>query len=232
MKRMFVCLLITAFASPILCMDRWDRPKDPFMEAVEANNIASVEDLIKKGHKVDFSVWCNGSPEWTPLGRAIACGYYEMTKLLLDAGASVHREFYSTPLLEAARNGHAKITQLLLDRSANPNKKDQDSGSVLYYAVYHSIARDNGFPKYWEYNRTIISLIEAGAELHTALHEAIHWSDVGTCKRLIELGANPNQPDENGETAFDWVRRWKHIKRDRIEPLLINACERNYDSTH
>jgi ankyrin repeat protein len=232
MKRMFACLLITAFANPIFCMDWQAEPKDPFMEAIEANDIVAVEDFIKKGHKVDFSVWGNGSPEWTPLGRAISWGYYEMTKLLLNAGASVHREFYTTPLFEAARNGHAKITQLLLDRGAKPNENGCSSCSVLYYTIYHSIARDNSFQKYWEYNRTIISLIEAGAELHIALHEAIVWSSIETCKRLIELGADPNQPDENGETAFDWVRKWRHIKRDRIEPLLIKACERNYDSTY
>lgn len=232
MKRMFVCLLITAFANSISCMDWRDEPKDPFMEAVEANDIASVEDFIRKGHEVDFSFGGWRPTEWTPLGRAIACGHYEMTKLLLDAGASVHYEFYTTPLLEAVRNGHAKITQLLLERGAKPNEKGRSLSSVLYYAIYHSIARNNGFLKCWEYNRTINSLIEAGAEMHTALHEAIVLSDIQTCQKLIELGANPNQPDENGETAFDWVRKWKHIKRDQIEPLLINARERTYDSTH
>jgi ankyrin repeat protein len=62
------------------------------------------------------------------LGFKNACefGYYNIAKMLLDAGAKISA-FNQGPIREASRNGHDKIVKLLLKNGANPRVKNRQA---------------------------------------------------------------------------------------------------------
>ena len=71
----------------------------------------------------------------TALVFASAHGHVDSVKELLDAGANVNIERYTTPLMVASGNGHEIIVKLLLEAGAAPNTKNRDGSSAIHWAV-------------------------------------------------------------------------------------------------
>lgn len=60
---------------------------------------------------------------WSPLYRAVICGHYDASKLLLDRGAdpNLRNKVGEVPLHQAADAGSERLVQLLLEAHADPN---------------------------------------------------------------------------------------------------------------
>ncbi|MEA3399941.1 MAG: ankyrin repeat domain-containing protein [Armatimonadota bacterium] len=126
----------------------------------------------------------------------------EIARLLLAAGANVSavQNTGGTPLHEAALGCHEELIRLLVKRGADPNARaGWGKSRPLHTALYaqHPAA-------------TIRLLIELGADPNaidvsqvTPLHAAVKDGQVEAARALLEAGANPDLPNNGGNTARD-----------------------------
>ncbi|HEY1304684.1 MAG TPA: ankyrin repeat domain-containing protein [Vicinamibacterales bacterium] len=106
----------------------------PLHQAVRANDIKSVDTLIKRG--VDVKATTRYGV--TPIGLAALNGNAAILRRLLDAGADVNTATPGgeTTLMTASRSGNIEAVTLLLDRGAKVNAKDNTrSQTALMWAV-------------------------------------------------------------------------------------------------
>ena len=97
------------------------------LTAVEANNLATVSELIKRGAEVNK----RGPLPYTPLMIAAGRGYVQMTDMLLAAGADVHAldsSLGASALHKAAQSGVVDVAQLLLHHGAFINLQSATVG--------------------------------------------------------------------------------------------------------
>lgn len=59
------------------------------------------------------------------------------------------------------------------------------------------------------------------------LHEAAHDGDVGKIQKLILQGCDPNQRDQDGETALHKAASYRYGRRDVIEALVKLSADPN-----
>src|SRR5215510_5586021 len=106
----------------------------PLHQAVRANDIKSVDALIKRGADVKATTRYGV----TPIGLAALTGNAAILRRLLDAGADVNTATPGgeTTLMTASRSGNIEAVTLLLDRGAVVNAKDNTrSQTALMWAV-------------------------------------------------------------------------------------------------
>jgi ankyrin repeat protein len=106
----------------------------PLHQAVRANDIKTVDALIKRGADVKAAKRYGV----TPMQIAATTGNAAVIRRLLDAGADVNTATPGgeTALMTAARTGNVEAVTLLLDRGANVNAKDTvRSQTALMWAV-------------------------------------------------------------------------------------------------
>ena len=144
--------------------------------AIERDDVAIVTLLIKRGANPNFGI---DGPADTPLLNAARVGCWEITEILLRAGANPsgraglpNRAWF--PLFAAVSNGHQRVVRLLLSAHADVNARLGlgSSGQVLPAA--------------------------AGP---TALMEAARRGDLEVLELLLKAGADPGVRDENGRRA-------------------------------
>ena len=60
---------------------------------------------------------------WAPLYRAVICGHYNVTELLLKTGAdpNTRNKLGESPLHQAADNSQHSLAEILLQYNANPD---------------------------------------------------------------------------------------------------------------
>ena len=85
--------------------------------AASGGHLGVVEELIRAGSTLDDVDSFNRSP----LMWAVARGYVEIVKLLLQAGASVATQGKRHALHEACKRGFHELAQLLIDAGAPVN---------------------------------------------------------------------------------------------------------------
>jgi ankyrin repeat protein len=106
----------------------------PLHQAVRANDVKTVEALIKRGANVKAATRYGV----TPIQVAAMNGNAAILRRLLDAGASVNTATPGgeTALMTAARTGKIDVVTLLLDRGANVNARDAvRAQTALMWAV-------------------------------------------------------------------------------------------------
>ncbi len=108
----------------------------PLISAVVNNQKGMVEFLLQK--KADPNVH---SYLGSPLLLSSKSGFYDISKMLLQAGADIDYKMSSgmTPLLEAVKNDHLEVAELLIKNGA-----EADEGDSLYNRTPLYFAASNG----------------------------------------------------------------------------------------
>ena len=192
------------------------------MWAVSQRHSAVVEELVKRGADVK----AGSKTGFTPLMFAAQQDDVESARILIDAGANPNEvrpksgNSY-TPLIIASAMGNAKVAELLLDKGADPNAIDARGYTSLHLAVRDSdygldlAGKDNvvkivksllahgANPNHQlKLARNVGTLNEVSLQGATPLVLAAEVNNIGAIKVLLEAGADPRIPTEQGTTAL------------------------------
>ncbi|MFA6303633.1 MAG: ankyrin repeat domain-containing protein [Legionella sp.] len=172
-----------------------EKPSDKenaLWSAADTNDIAKLNSLLNKKINIDYI-----KDEVTPLWIAANNGYYEMCKILVNAGANVNynHPLGQTVLWTAAENGFTQIVRLLLE---NGVLKDEicHKATALFVAVQN------------QHLDTVNELLNAGCEvnipqqgtLQTPLFGAVRSGNFEIVTALIKSDANVNLACSKGFT--------------------------------
>jgi tankyrase len=171
-----------------------------------------------------------------PLHNACSYGHYEVTELLVRAGASVNVSdlWKFTPLHEAAAKGKYDIVKLLLKHGADPSKKNRDGHTPL------DLVRD-GDQDIADLLRGDAALLDAAKKGHlarvhklvtsqnincrdslgrnsTPLHLASGYNNLDVAEYLLEHGADVNAQDKGGLIPLHNASSYGHLD---VAALLI-----------
>lgn len=154
-----------------------DRDGEAMLEAVNANDAATVSKLLERGVDPDYKAG-------EALMNAVLRGNIDIARILLEKGANANI-CEGMALSLAALRGHEAIVDMLLD---NPWSKADPKGSD-YWAMGN--AARNGF------TGIVRKLVEAGADVNGrdgfALANAILGAQAETFNLLLDdLKADPN----------------------------------------
>lgn len=159
--------------------------------------IENASDLLSASRLLGMGRTGEGEPVLPVESCALARG-------MLDAGVPVdgRDRKMRTPLIRAARQCREDVAELLLEYGADPDAADEDGMTALHHAA--AFCNCPGMIK---------TLVRAGAGVNrtdsrgkTALvRHMANWDspdDFGTAAALLEAGADPDIPDEEGKTAL------------------------------
>ena len=171
-----------------------------------------------------------------PLHNACSYGHYEVTELLVHAGASVNVSdlWKFTPLHEAAAKGKYDIVKLLLKHGADPAKRNRDGHVPL------DLVRD-GDQDIADLLRGDAALLDAAKKGHlarvhklvttqnincrdsqgrnsTPLHLAAGYNNLDVAEYLLEHGADVNAQDKGGLIPLHNASSYGHLD---VAALLI-----------
>jgi len=195
--------------------------QNALMWALSERQSAVVAELLRQGADVKVG----SKSGFTPLMFAAQQGDVQSARILIDAGANVNeaRKMAGgyTPLIIAAAMGHVNVVDLLLDKGANPNTIDARG-----YTALHLVVRDSDYgidlPSKGKITKIVKSLLAHGANPNIRLKQnrpaltvtevslqgatplllAAEVSNVDAIRALLEAGADPLIPTEQGTTAL------------------------------
>ncbi len=198
----------------------------PLMAAAKLCQESIAKLLIERGADVNgkdkrSEVW---EGRQTPLHYAVRAGCLEAVRLLVDNGAEIDSisQSWRTPMSEAISTGRRKIISYLLEGGANPNGPEKCHEPPVVSAA-------------WKNDCELISeFVTRGANANRfagSLDTAIGSTKSLEClQRLIQAGADVNQPNGRGETPL-----MKHLASDLslIQALIdagadVNALNHGY----
>ena len=201
------------------------RGQTALMWASAENNLAAAEALLAGG----ADVHARSTGGFSPLMFAVRAGYRDMTRLLVEAGASPEETLFdgTSALVLATKNGHYDLGAYLLGAGADPNADDQ--GWTALHEIKWTRRPNLGFnnpPPIVTGSMTdldfIRKLAEHGADLDARMAKepnnryrnvlnrigstpfllAAKAADVEMMRLLVELGADPLLPNEDGTTPL------------------------------
>ena len=201
------------------------RGQTALMWAAAEDNLAAAEALLAGG----ANVHARSAGGFSPLAFAVRAGHLAMTRLLVEAGASPEETLFdgTSALVLATRNGHYELGAYLLDAGADPNADDQ--GWTALHEIKWTRRPNLGFNNPppvvtgslsdLEFVRTLAA---HGADLDARMTKepnnryrnvlnrigstpfllAAKAADVELMRLLVELGADPLLPNEDGTTPL------------------------------
>lgn len=188
--------------------------------AAEEGDAGILESLLAEG--VDPRVERQGL---TALHIVVRQGYFDATKLLLDAGVEVNLEPNETEAQLAAAAGHGNPRMLEMMTGTKPDPDAVANASNLRSPL--NLAVENG------HGGIVALLIAHGAnvnssgEWYSPLHSAVLYGDASTVGLLLKNGARVNSkiriPDRSKFSGFRYVRALevaRIIERDDLVELL------------
>jgi len=160
-------------------------------------NVAVLETLLNRGANIEI-VDHNGL---TVLHWAAKQGEVDLATLLLDCGANVDARDHDglAPLRYAA---DVVIVDLLLRHGADVDARDRWGRTALWHAVDRRRAD------------FVAHLLRHAPGLDGTLHRAVAHRDANLATALLDAGAGPEEPDDDGELPLHRATR----KRD---PTII-----------
>ena len=201
------------------------RGQTALMWASAENNLAAAAALLAGG----ADVHARSTGGFSPLMFAVRAGYRDMTHLLVEAGASPEETLFdgTSALVLATKNGHYELGAFLLDAGADPNADDQ--GWTALHEIKWTRRPNLGFnnpPPIVTGSMTDLEftrkLAAHGADLNARMTKepnnryrnvlnrigstpfllAAKAADVEMMRVLVELGADPLLPNEDGTTPL------------------------------
>ena len=174
------------------------------LKAVENNDLQRLAQALMAGDPVDE----RNAQGQTPLLVAVWKDDAEASRLLIAAGADVNAKdlVEDSPFLVAGAEGRIEILRLILAHGADLRSTNRFGGTALIPAA------EKGHPE------AVDMLIAAGVDVNhvnklgwTALLEAVILTDGGPIhqrivRSLLDGGADPSIPDNEGRTALDHAR--------------------------
>ena len=220
-------------------------------EAINANDVARVLDLLHQGANVD-----DPGVAGTPLHLAAAKGYLGLVGILVDNGADLAAEGEPagfTALHSAAFNDQSAAVDFLVDRGAPLDALDREGRTPLIIASLFGKAEAAAVliakganpqlhdeiydmaPIHWAaqngHSEVLRDLLKNGVDINTRweregmspLHLAASYGRIDAMNVLIDQGANLQLRDRHGHTAFESAGRHK-------SPIARNWLRKAYSA--
>ncbi len=108
------------------------------MIACQRGNTKIVEFLVKRGANVNAQTVLDGHG-YSPLVLAAEFGFYEIVKILIEAGAKIdvrNGELAHTALMVAAQNEHIEVIRYLIEKGADATIRTKDGASTVSFAPH------------------------------------------------------------------------------------------------
>lgn len=208
MFRLVIVLMSVILIFPTLSGENmFQSQKNNLFNAIKTNNEQAFSELLKADKGILES---RNKNDQTPLMYAIYQGNDSLAKQLILAGADVNAQdnIKNTPFLYAGAEGKLELVKLALNHDAKFDIYNRYGGTALIPAAEKGhletvklLANVPGFP--------IDHVNNLG---WTALMEAIVLSNGGPThtqiiKILLDAGANPNIPDNQGISALEHAKK-------------------------
>ncbi|MDB2414644.1 ankyrin repeat domain-containing protein [Rickettsiales bacterium] len=193
----------------------------PMLHAAYSNNKLVAQWLIDNGIDVNYKY----AGQSTALMLAAFSGEAIIADLLIGAGADINAQDIDkrTPFMIAASEGNTDMAKLLADKVENINAADENGRTVLMYASKNRHVEIVRFLA--EKYNSLVNIKDIFGQ--TALMVAAFNGHTEIVELLIEKGADVNDKDKKGKTAFDHAREGKNDEKT-IEAILKHGKEFSY----
>jgi serine/threonine protein kinase len=187
--------------------DRNQGSQTPLMLAVSDRQLDMVKLLISKGADINMRT----QDGQTPLMLAVSDRQLDMVKLLISKGADINMRTQDgqTPLIAAIDKEQFDMVELLISKGADINARNKDRQTPLMVAI--ATVDENRDSEY-----SSQQFINPEFKLSLGKKQSIPK----TIELLLNLGADPNLRDINGDTALHLIGKLGTIYRSS-EP---NQC--------
>ena len=217
--------LLIARGADVSARENW-RGQTALMWAAAENNPGAIRSLVRAGADIDAP---SDGGEFTPFHFAVRGGHIDAAAELIEAGSDVNQTLNDgmSALVLALWNAHYEMAGFLLDRGADPNAEAQ--GWTALHQIAWSRRPNAGFnmpgPPHTgglDSLDLVRNLVAAGADPNrrvtveprdgnrnmvnrigsTPFLMAAKSDDVPLMRVLLEVGADPSIPNEDGTTAL------------------------------
>ncbi|XP_053405945.1 ankycorbin-like isoform X10 [Mercenaria mercenaria] len=188
--------LFKGFRKSTTDLSEWSKNDEKLMKAVENNDIAKADELLKKKSLNPTKL---GPKGLSVFHVACSLGYLDLITLLISHGAEVNVLSIqgNTSVQLAARDGHPRILEKLIEAGGVIDHKDGLSLTALHHACVRGKIS------------CVQVLLKHGADPNSRdktgkppLFYAAFSEDLPICKELVDKGANVNAHDEQQLTAL------------------------------
>lgn len=173
-----------------------------------------------------------------PLHNACSYGHFEVTELLVSAGAGVNAAdlWRFTPLHEAAAKGKADIVRLLLKHGADPTRRNRDGLTPLQLvragdsdtadalrgdaALLDAAKRGDMARAKKLITPQNVNCRDAHGRNSTPLHLAAGYNNLEVAEALLEAGAAVSARDKGGLVPLHNAASYGHVE---LAALLLRA---------
>ncbi|KAF4967444.1 hypothetical protein FSARC_5017 [Fusarium sarcochroum] len=208
--------------------DQKSEPHDPFhwvTEVLRGACIRGNNDIIRKLLALGADPDPNAeklTDRIKPLSEAVSRLYIDTVNLLVDAGANPNSKLLknSTSLHIASLGGFSKVVTALLERGASIDAARGDGRMPLHvachvgaYDVVETLLRHRDIKEYIPPEPVLIVAAVADGRFKIA-------------ESLLRHGADPDVPDDTGETALWWAINLRRM--DLVKLLLDYNADPNF----